>query len=156
MVIHAIACSTSGQGAAADADTEAFGDASGVDAGSADSSGNSSADTLRSDPNLQCSRFGNTFEGGGLGTCTLCTDDASTFAGAPAGTCNGAPCGGGCTCYSIYGLQCLCPDLQAQTYDGSMQYCIALSCGSIICSAECKCTDPAHGACVCPVDAGGD
>ena len=145
-IIGSVACSTSGnsQGAAPDASTDA-------EAGR--DSGTNVTDPTSGDPYLKCSIGGGTFAGGPPGSCSLCTDDAGTFASAPAGSCNGAPCGGGCWC-SVSGLQCSCPDLPGQTNNGTRQYCIALSCGSIICPSPCVCTNPAQGACRCPVDGG--
>jgi hypothetical protein len=158
MGLSGAACGNSGN--AHDAEPDATADSTGRDGeggsrpGEAGSGISDAGATESGDPHLTCSGGGGTFTGGGLGSCVLCTDEAGTFGGAPAGSCNRAPCGGGCTCSSLYGLQCFCPDLEAQTNDGSTQYCIALSCGSIICDTACVCTDPAHGACQCPVDAG--
>jgi hypothetical protein len=173
MVAQSVACSSASRGAessdaSADGDGTLAGDTDSSDTGSSSSSSSSGAGgssggdaggalvDARADPNLHCSPTGGSFAGEGLGSCNLCTDDASTFAGAPAGTCNGMPCGGGCGCDKAFGLRCFCPDLQAQTEDGSIRYCIALSCGGIVCDPACQCADPAHGACVCLVDAGAD
>ena len=173
MVAQILACSSSGSGAeSSDASTDGNGTSAShtgssdtgsgsgsSSSGAGESSGGDAGGALvdgRADPNLHCSPTGGSFAGEGLGSCSLCTDDAGTFAGAPAGTCNGMPCGGGCGCDNAFGLRCFCNDLQAQTQDGSIRYCIALSCGGIVCDRACQCTDPAHGACVCPVDAGAD